>query len=142
MIWKSHPQERTAEEAGLSEHLLSLISSALAYLQARLELAGIESREAAGIYGKVVAFLAAAIAFLLFGYIFVWIGIIALAAHFSHLFWGWMALAVGILHLIGTAGFAWMAFTKLGQPVFPATLKELRKDQEWLNSSKQTENHN
>ena len=142
MIWKSHPHERTASEAGLSEHLLSLASSVIGYLQSRLELAGIEGKEAIAAYGKVAGFLAVAIALLLFGYIFLWIGVIALAAHFSHVFWGWISLVIGILHLVGTAGFVWAAIAKWGQPVFPETLKEFRKDQEWLSSPRQTENRN
>ena len=61
MIWNSPPEERTADHAGFTEHVLDLLSSAVGYLQARLELAGIEGREAVGAYGAAVAWLMGAI---------------------------------------------------------------------------------
>jgi len=136
------PPARTAAEAGLPEHISSLLASAAGYLRARLELAGIEGREAAASYGKAVAFLAATVGLLLFGYILLWIGVIALVAYFAGVHWGWITLAIGILHVIGAACCALAAKAKWGRPVFPATLQELRKDQEWLSSPKQTANRN
>ena len=138
MFWKTQPpQERTAADVGLSDHLLSLAGSFTGYLRARLELAGLEGKEALAIYGKVAAFLIGAIGLLLFGYIFLWIGIIALVAYFAQVYWGWIVLAVGILHLFGVAACLWGAKAKWGKPVFPATLNEFRKDQEWLSSPQQ-----
>ena len=135
MIWKTQPpQERTAADTGLPEHLLSLLASAAGYFRARLELAGIEGKEAVVAYGKVLAFVAGAVALLLFGYIFLWIGLVAVIAHYAAVHWGWITLAVGVLHLIGTAGCLWGAKAKWGKPVFTATLHEFRKDQEWLSS--------
>ncbi|MEI6350520.1 MAG: phage holin family protein [Verrucomicrobiota bacterium] len=139
MFAKTHPpQERTAADVGLSEHLLSLAGSFTGYLRARLELAGIEGKEALGAYGKVAAFLIGAIGLLLFGYVFLWIGIIAVIAHYSQVPWGWIVLAVGVLHLLGTIACLWGAKAKWGKPLFPATLNEFRKDQEWLSSPQQT----
>jgi len=140
MILRTHPpeEERTAADAGLPEHLLSLLASATGYLRARLELAGMEGKEAVGAYGKVFAFLAGAILLLLFGYVFLWIGLIAVIAHFAAVHWGWITVAVGLLHLIGTALCLWGAKAKWGKPVFTATLNEFRKDQEWLSSPKET----
>ena len=142
MNWNTPPRERTADQAGFSEHVLDLLSSALGYLQARLELAGIEGREALATYGMGVALLAAAAVLLLFGYVFLWIGIIAVIATFSGVFWGWVVLAVAILHFIGALGLALAARAKWGRPVFPVTLQELRKDQEWLTKPGQTVNPN
>ncbi len=145
MIWTTKPnpsQERTAAEAGFSEHILSMLSSGLGYLKARLELAGIEGKDALLAYGKVAAFVAAAVGLLLFGYVFLWIGIIAVVAHFAHVNWGWITLGIGVLHLLGMAGCVWAAKSKWGTPVFPATLQEFRKDQEWLSSPRQTANRN
>jgi uncharacterized membrane protein YqjE len=142
MIWTSQPRERTATDAGMPEHLLLAASSVLAYLQARLELAGIESKDALAIYGALAGFLALGAGFLLFGYIFIWIGAIALVATLSGVSWGLVTLAAGILHLIGAAGFLWAAKAKWGRPVFSATLKEFRKDQQWLRSPQATANRN
>lgn len=143
MIWSTQPPERrTAADAGLPEHLLAFLASATGYLRARMELAGIEGKEAAVVYGKVFAFLAGAIALLLFGYIFLWIGGIAVIALLTGKHWGWITLGVGVLHLLGTAGCLWFVKNNWGDPVFTETMKEFRKDQEWLSSPQQTARRN
>jgi len=144
MIWATTqpPRERTAADAGLSEHLLSLGSSLAGYLRARLELAGLEGKEAAAIYGKIAGLVAIALGLLAFGYVFFWIGAVALIAHYAKLPWGWIVLAIGVLHLAGTALCGWAAATLWGKPVFTSTLQEFKKDQEWLSSPKQTASRN
>ncbi len=143
MISTTHPpNSRTAADAGLPEHLLSMLAAGLSYFQARLELAGIEGKEALVAYGLAAGLIGAAAALLVFGYIFAWIGIIALIAHFSHAHWGWIALGVGVLHFAGAVGCALAAKARCGKPVFDATLREFRKDQEWLNSPRTTANRN
>ena len=130
------PSEPTAPEPGLSGHLVALLASLAGYIRARLELAGIEGKDAAAICIKVAILLVVALGFLAFGYAFLWIGLIALIATISHLPWGWMVLAVGLLHLLAAAGAVWVVAYLWNKPVFPATLEEFRKDQEWLNSHK------
>ena len=130
------PNEQAAGDSGLSGHLLALLASLAGYSRARLELAGIEGKEAVAIYFKVAALLLVALLFLAFGYAFLWIGLIGLIASFSHLHWGWMVLAVGVLHLLGVAGCVVCVCGLWKKPVFAATLEEFRKDQEWLNSQK------
>ena len=142
MNWKSPRREHAADGHGLSEHFSGLLASALGYLQARLELAGIEGREAVSTYGKAVAFLCAAAGLVLFGYIFLWIGIMALAAWLLGVHWGWVVLAAGILHFIAALGFAVAAKVKWGKPVFPITVQEFRKDQEWLTRPAQNASRN
>lgn len=123
-------------ENGLSTHLLAFIASAAGYLRARLELAGIEGREAAALYIKVGALLAAALLLLAFGYAFLWIGVMALIASFLAVHWGWIVLGVGVLHLAAVAACAWGVKILWKTGLFSATLEEFRKDQEWLNRHK------
>jgi len=130
------PNERSAADPGLSGHLLALLASLAGYIRARLELAGIEGKDAAAIYLKVAVLLFVAILFLTFGYAFLWIGLIALIAAFSHLPWGWLVLSAGVIHLLGALGCTLIIWRLWKKPVFAATLEELRKDQEWLNSHK------
>ena len=130
------PKERPAADTGLSGHLLALLASLSGYFRARLELAGIEGKEAAATGIKVAVLLGVALLFLAFGYAFLWIGLIALLATVSPLHWGWMVLAVGVLHLLGVVWCMWGVGALWKKPVFPATLEEFRKDQEWLNSQK------
>ena len=141
MIRFSPPPVANGDQASFTEHFLETAASAIGYIRARVELAGIEGREAAAIYGKVVAFLAAAAGLLVFGYVFLWIGLIAVATHFLSLFWGWAVLAAALLHIIAAGLFAAIAIARWGKPVFPVTLTEFRKDQEWLNKRRQTERH-
>jgi len=137
MIGTTQPSnERSAADVGLSGHLLALLASFSGYFRARLELAGLEGKEAAATGIKVVALLVVALLFFAFGYAFLWIGLIALLASCSHLHWGWMILAVGVLHLLGVLGCVWIVGMLWKKPVFPATLEEFRKDQEWLNRQK------
>lgn len=140
MIWPRQSTERqSAPEAGLPEHFAAFLSSALGYASARMELAGIEGKEAVGIYAKVFAMLALAIGLLLFGYIFLWIGVIVIIAQFFD-YWGWITLGVGVAHVVGTLVFLALARSKWGEPVFTQTLQEFKKDQEWLNRT--TARHN
>lgn len=126
------PHERFAAETGLSGHLLAFFASFTGYFRARLELAGIEGKEAATIYVKVAALLAVALLCVAFGYAFLWIGLIALIAAVSQVHWGWLVLAAGVLHLLAAAGCVWGVARLWKRPVFSETLEEFRKDQEWL----------
>ena len=130
------PKERSAPDAGLSGHLLAFLASLTGYLRARLELAGMEGKEAAATYFKVAALLLAALLFLAFGYAFLWIGLIGLIAAVSPWHWGWWVLGIGVLHLLAVAGCAGVVARLWKKPVFAATLEEFRKDQEWLHSQK------
>ena len=130
------PQNQSAADAGISAHLLAFFAALAGYFRARMELAGIEGKEAAAIYLKVAVLLVCALGALAFGYAFFWIGLIAGIAAHSHLHWGWLVLGVGVLHLLGAMGCAGAICWFWKKPVFTATLEEFRKDQEWLNSHK------
>ena len=130
------PHERSAADAGLSRHLIALLASFSGYFRARLELAGMEGKDAAATYLKVAALLLVALLFLAFGYAFLWIGLIGLIASFTHAHWGWLVVGIGVVHLLGVAGCVAVVGMLWKKPVFAATLEEFRKDQEWLNSQK------
>ena len=68
MAQPTNPDAETASEAGIIEHIRSLLASVAGYFQARLQLAGVESKEALSHYVKVLALVALALAGLLFGY--------------------------------------------------------------------------
>ena len=132
----SPPNERSAADSGLSRHLLALLASLAGYFRARLELAGIEGKEAAAIYLKAAVLIAVALLLFAFGYAFLWIGLIALIAAVSHLAWGWLVLGAGFLHVVGALAGGWMAVVLCKKPVFGSTVEEFRKDQQWLESHK------
>jgi uncharacterized membrane protein YqjE len=123
-----------ADAAGTFGHFSALIAAKLGYLRARLKLAGLEGKEAA-IHGGVILGLAVgALIALIFGYFLLILGLvflIALAFGGGNA-WIWVLLAAAVLHIAGAAALLLIAKAKLGAPLFPLTLDEFQKDQEWL----------
>ena len=124
-------------ETGFFAHFAGLLAAKLAYLRARLELAGIEAREAAVHYAIILGLAIGALIVLVFGYLFLVIALVFLVAALlgtAHA-WIWVLLGAALLHLLGAAILAWIAKAKLSSPMFTASLNELKKDQEWLKTS-------
>jgi uncharacterized membrane protein YqjE len=128
---------RPAETAGLFGHFSALIAAKLGYLRARLKLAGIEGKEA-GIHLAIIVGLAVgALVAVIFGYFLFVLGLvflIALAFDNPHA-WIWVLLGAALLHFLGAAALLFIAKGRLGAPLFPLTLDEFRKDQEWLKTT-------
>jgi len=126
------PQDRPVREAGLPEHLRNLAASLVGYFQARLQLAGLESREASAHYLKMLLWLAAGVAAIAFGYIFFCGAIVFILARVLGVSWVWIMLGLGFVHFGAAAVCALVLRKKFPQPVFQTTLNEFKKDQEWL----------
>jgi len=123
-------------EPGISGQFRELLASVASYFQARLQLLGIEFGEAGRHYVKLAAFAVAAIGAVLFGYIFLWIGLVFLLSHWTGWTWEWVLLAVAGAHFLGTLICAGIAWKMIATPIFTETLNEFKKDHEWLKSSK------
>jgi len=125
---------RAPEAAGIFGHFSALIAAKLGYLRARLKLAGIEGKEAA-IHGGIILGLAiGALVALIFGYFLLILGLvflIALAFGGGNA-WLWVLLSAAALHVVGAVVLLLIAKARLGAPLFPLTLDEFQKDQEWL----------
>jgi uncharacterized membrane protein YqjE len=134
MAQPTAPPGNPAADAGVVAHFQALLAAFLRYFRARFELAGIESKEAAGHYLKILALIIAALIVAVFGYLFLVLGcVFAIARLFSDPnAWIWVALAVAGLHFLVTAGCVAAAWTLVREPMFNVTLNELKKDQEWL----------
>ena len=132
------PDERPAGEAGFIYQLRILASSALAYLRARLQLAGLESKEAAAHYLILLIWLVAGILGFIFGYIFFCIASVFLISHLLRVNWMWILLAAGIAHFVAAGIAIAIAGSKFSRPMFAATITEFKKDQSWLNTPEQT----
>jgi uncharacterized membrane protein YqjE len=133
---KSDDVHRTGEY-GLFAHLAGWLAANLAYLRARLELAGIEAREAGVHYAIILGLAIGALIVLVFGYLFLVIALVFLVAALigtPHA-WIWVLLGAAFLHILGAATLGWIAKVKLSAPMFTASLNELKKDQEWLKTS-------
>ena len=125
-----------AKATGLFGHLSALLAAKLAYLHARLELAGIEGKEAAIHLGIILGLAIVALVMVVFGYFFLVLFLVFLIGlAFGGNAWVWVMLAAAVIHIVGAAVLLLIAKARLGQPLFPLTLEELKKDQEWLKSN-------
>src|SRR5471032_1513964 len=88
---------------GLWAELLSLSGSIGRHLQALVALAGVESKEAAAIYLRVAIAVGVGLVLALFGYLLLLLFVAFLLATVFHIAWMWIALGLGVLHLIGVA---------------------------------------
>jgi uncharacterized membrane protein YqjE len=133
---KSEDVHRT-EAAGLFGHFAGLLAAKLAYWRARLELAGIEAREASVHYAIILGLAIGALIVLVFGYFFLVIALVFLVAALlgTEHAWIWVLLGAALLHLLGAGILGWIAKTKLSASMFTASLNELKKDQEWLKTN-------
>jgi uncharacterized membrane protein YqjE len=125
---------RAAEEPGFLGHLSALIAAKLGYLRARLKLAGIEGKEAAIHIGIIAGLAVGGLVAVVFGYfffIFAAVFLVALAFD-SDSAWIWVLFGAAVLHFGGAAALVLIAKSRLAAPLFPLTLGEIQKDQEWL----------
>lgn len=122
------------EPDGILRHLTALLGAKLAYLRARLHLAGLEGKAAATHYALILALAIAALVVAIFGYFFFVIALVFLIAWAcgGGNAWIWVTLGAACVHFIGAATLLVIAKAKLSQPMFAATLDEFKKDQEWL----------
>lgn len=123
--------------AGIFAHLSALLSAKLAYLRARLELAGLEGKEAAVHYALILGLALGGALALVFGYLFLVIGgvfLIAWACGGGNA-WIWVTLGAAALHFVGAVVLLLIAKSRLATPMFSATLGEFKQDQEWLKTN-------
>lgn len=126
--------ERPVDSSGLFGHFSALIAAKLGYLRARLKLAGIEGKEAGIHLGIILGLAIVSLVGLVFGYFLLVIGLaflVALAFGGGNA-WIGVLLGAAALHVIGALVLVIIAKTMLGKPLFPLTLDEFKKDQEWL----------
>lgn len=130
-------QPRDAGTAGVFGDFSALIAAKLSYLQARLKLAGIEGKEAAIHGGIIIGLALGALIALVFGYILLVLALVFLVAlaFGGGNAWIWVLIAAAAIHIIGALVLLLVARAKLGTPLFPLTLDELKKDQEWLRTT-------
>ncbi len=129
--------QRRAAEEGFFGHATGFVAGLAEYLQLRLQLAGLEAREAAIHYGIIAGLVGAALFVILFGYIFLCFAIVfGVAALIKGPYtWIWLTFAMALLHFGAAMAALLIAKFRIATPVFSATLNELKKDQEWLTST-------
>lgn len=134
------PRRPSNPQAGFWHSGLSFLAAGSQYLRARLDLAGIETRDAASHYTVILAIFLGAGLLLALGYLFFWLALVFLLARAfdtPHA-WAWITLGVGAVHLTVAALLLLWCKRQLARPMFESTREEFRKDQQWL--SQTTEN--
>jgi len=128
---------RAAADAGFFGRLSGILAAVATYLRARLQLAGIEAKEAMVHYAIVAALGIGSLVVVVFGYFF-----FVLFAVFGVSWliggehtWIWVTLGAAVVHFALAAGLVFAARAKLSTPMFTATLEEFKKDNQWLTST-------
>lgn len=121
-----------AGHAGLGGSFSAYSAAILAYLHARMELVGVEAKEAGVHYVKLLLLVVGAAVLFLFGYLLVLVAVAFALAYLLSISWMWTAGALGLLHFIAGVLLLLLAKNALGRKVFSYTLTELKKDRTWI----------
>jgi uncharacterized membrane protein YqjE len=127
--------ERETPRGALPE-LLRFAGTFGQHIQALIQLASLESKEAALLGVRLLALVVTSVVLLVFGYVLILLFIAFLLAIVFGVSWIWISLGLAVLHLIGVGICAFLVMKSLRSPVFRATAAELKRDFETLKSFK------
>ncbi len=113
---------------GVIPELVRFAGSSGRHVQGLLQLAGLETKEAALVGLRLLILLIAAIVSAIFGYVLVLFFIAFLLAFAFQISWIWISLGLAVLHFVAVAVCAILAKNSLRTPVFKATAVELKRD--------------
>src|ERR1700724_3193764 len=121
-----------ASEQSTSDAVRNWVASFLTYLELRLRLLGLESKEA-GVHLLVLALLLVGVLVFFAGFlVMMLVFLLYLLTLIFHWGWGWSALVCGgISLLIAIVAGAVIRF-RIVKPVFSTTFAEFKRDREWL----------
>src|SRR5271165_1759084 len=125
-------QSQGTEPSQPSVPLRDLAAHFVRYLELRLELFGLESRET-GLHLLVLVLLLVTIVTCFVGFVAMMIVfLLYLMMLVLHWAWGWSALALAALLLVLSIGVGVVFRFKIVKPLFTATFAEFRKDRQCL----------
>jgi uncharacterized membrane protein YqjE len=128
-----------AGHRGLLSNLLAAVSAFASFVEARLGLVAQESKSALVNMLVLIGCLAGAAMLCAFGYVFLFVSIIAALAHALQISWTWVAIGVALLHFVFALFCVLLARSRMTKPMFRATAAELKKDREWLKNLEKTD---
>ncbi len=121
-----------ASNQSTSDSVKKWVASFLAYLELRLQLLGLESKEA-GLHLLVLALLfVGAVVFFAGFVVMLVVFLLYLLTLIFHWGWGWSALACGVVSLLIAVGAGVTLRFRIIRPLFSTTLAEFKRDREWL----------
>jgi len=129
----SDPAQGTrASETATLDSIRDFVAFFVRYLEVRLQLLGLESRETAlHLLYLALLFVSTVICFGGFVIMLV-VFLLYLMMLTLHWEWGWSALALGAVLLLISIGTAVIFQFRIAKPFFPETIAEFQKDREWL----------
>jgi uncharacterized membrane protein YqjE len=114
------------------DSIQDLVAFFVRYLELRLQLLGLESREA-GFHLLILALLFVSVLVCFGGFVIMLVVfLLFLMMLILHWAWGWSALGLAGVLLLFSIGMAVIFRFRVVKPFFPATLAEFQKDREWL----------
>ena len=126
------PLGAPASKQSTSDSVRKWLASFLNYLELRLRLLGLESKEA-GLHLLVLALLlVGAVVFFAGFLVMLLVFLLYLITLLFHWGWGWSALACGGVSLLVAIAAGVILRFRIVRPLFPTTLAELKRDREWL----------
>jgi uncharacterized membrane protein YqjE len=125
-------QATRASELSSLGSIQDLVAFFVRYLELRLQLLGLESRET-GFHLLMLAILFVSVLVCFGGFVIMSVVfLLYLMMLVLHWEWGWSALALGGVLLLFSIGLAVIFRFRIVKPFFRATLAEFQKDREWL----------
>jgi uncharacterized membrane protein YqjE len=125
-------QGTRVSEPSTLDSIQDLVAFFVRYLELRLQLLGLESREA-GFHLLIFALLFVSVLVCFGGFVIMLVVfLLFLMMLILHWAWGWSALALAGVLLLFSIGMAVIFRFRVVKPIFPATLAEFQKDREWL----------
>ncbi len=130
-------QPQGADPAGIVRQVKDFFAACARYASARMRLASIEGREAAGEAGKVLLLAGAVLVAGAFGWLFLCLGaVFLLAKAMGEYGWVWASLIVGCAHIVIAILLGLVLRAHRSKSFFPLTTAEFQKDREWLEEEK------
>jgi uncharacterized membrane protein YqjE len=125
-------QATRASEPSMLGSIQDLVAFFVRYLELRLQLLGLESRET-GFHLLILALLFVSVLVCFGGFVIMSVVfLLYLMMLILHWEWGWSALGLASVLLLISIGMAVIFRFRIVKPFFPATLAEFQKDREWL----------
>jgi uncharacterized membrane protein YqjE len=129
------PVGAASEHASAADSIKHWVATFLRYLELRLQLLGLECKEA-GLHLLIIGLLATAVLVLFGGFLVMFaVFLLYLIITVLHWEWGWGALLCAGILLLGSVVAAIILRSRISRPVFRMTLDELQKDREWLRTT-------
>jgi uncharacterized membrane protein YqjE len=129
-------QKASIQEVMQGQPAASWASVFLDYVELKARLVSAESKEASGHLIGILILLGIVLVLAISSVLMYGGFLLYLVARLFHLAWGWSALICGAILTLSSLLAFFLLRMRLRKPVYQMTLKDLKKDKEWLTHSK------